>query len=585
TQVVLLVTSREALNQQAEWLFHVHGLPFPNEAQHKQIETFSAVQLFRDRARQVRSEFALTPETRPWVTRICQMVDGIPLGIELAATWVRLYSCEQIAERIQQNLDFLATTRKDVPERHRSLRALFEHSRSLLSEEGRAIFRQLAIFYGEFSLAAAEQVTGASPFHLLGMVDQSLLRECAMERYEMHGVLKQYALEQLERFPPEKKRAQDAHCRYYSAFLQRHQGQLTSAEQGAALARIEQEIENIRAAWQWAVDQGIVQALEEALDSLYLYYETRSLFEEGKELFSRAAERLGEAALSAEQRLLLGKLRAREGVFSRPLGLYAASQAALEESLSLLRALEAWSEVAFVLNNLGILAINQGDYGRAQALLQEGYGLYRQSGNRRGLAFCLNNLGFVAIARGEHAEGKQLLRRGLTLFRESGDVQGAASALANLGEVAHSLGKFEEARQLYAESLQIQESMGNRMAMLYSLIGLGNVASALRKSSEARRHFQETLHIAREIQALPRLMDALVGLATVMAQEGDPLQAVELLTLILHHPACDRWAQERAQQLLAHYAADLPADLVATAQARGRTASLDRLLDRLLSKS
>src|SRR5262245_167678 len=190
----LLVTSREPLDIQEEWVFDVQSLPMPVSAGVDDVQASSAARLFQQRARQAQAGYTLSADDNPSVVRICQLVGGAPLGIELAAAWMRTLSCQEIADEIQRNLDFLATRARDVPERHRSIRAVFEQSWSLLSAEEQRVLRRVAVFRGGFTRAAAEEVGSASLALLSALVAKSLLRRTAQGRYDLHEVLHQYAL-------------------------------------------------------------------------------------------------------------------------------------------------------------------------------------------------------------------------------------------------------------------------------------------------------------------------------------------------------------------------------------------------------
>ena len=164
-EVKIIVTSRERLHLQWEWLYEVQGLDYPRDETETDIEHFSAVQLFLQTARRMRARFSLTDE-QPHVRRICQLVEGLPLGLELAASWIRIMACREIAQQIEHNLDVLSNQLTDVPDRHHSARAVFEYSWSLLAPEEQAVFMKLAVFPGGFRREAAEKVAGA-PLSLL----------------------------------------------------------------------------------------------------------------------------------------------------------------------------------------------------------------------------------------------------------------------------------------------------------------------------------------------------------------------------------------------------------------------------------
>ena len=192
-KVELLTTSRERLNVQSEWVFDVEGLGLAENGN----GSASAVRLFVERATQVEPGFALDDAGYSQALRICRLVDGMPLGIELAASWVSVLSCAEIADEIEGNIDFLATSMRDVPERHRSLRAVIDQSWRLLTDEQRSAFSRLSVFRGSFDRSAAVAVTGADLRLLSELVSKSLLRRPDFGRFELHELLRQYAAEQL----------------------------------------------------------------------------------------------------------------------------------------------------------------------------------------------------------------------------------------------------------------------------------------------------------------------------------------------------------------------------------------------------
>ena len=197
----LLATSRERLNLLGEWVVEVQGLAVPPAGQAKGVEECSAVALFVQSARRAKAGFALRAGDEPAVAHICRLVEGMPLAIELAASWVRMLSCQEIAREIEHNLDFLVASTRDLPERHRSLWAVFDHSWKLLSGEEQRELSQLSVFRGGFTRQAAEAVAGASLAALSSLVTKSLVRRASalddLTYYDLHELVRQYAHVQL----------------------------------------------------------------------------------------------------------------------------------------------------------------------------------------------------------------------------------------------------------------------------------------------------------------------------------------------------------------------------------------------------
>lgn len=255
-QVKILTTSRERLNLVEEWVFEVGGLTFPTGESETEIERYGAVQLFMQNARRVHHSFTLTLAHKPIVSRICRLVGGMPLGLELSSAWVRVLPCEVIADEIQRSLDILETPARNVSPRHRNMRAAFEPTWNRLMEQEREVFKKLSVFRGSFTLEAAEVVAGASRPVLLALVDKSLLRVDSAGRYTLHELLRQYGEEQLSHSPQILEQTLDSHRTYYMSFLGEREKQMVFlGQQKEATTKIGEELENLRLAWQRTVEQ------------------------------------------------------------------------------------------------------------------------------------------------------------------------------------------------------------------------------------------------------------------------------------------------------------------------------------------
>jgi predicted ATPase len=268
--VSILATSRVRLNVQGEHRFHISGMDFPDWETPEDALEYSAVKLFLQSAQRAQPGFALQADDLKYVARICRLVGGMPLGILLAAAWVGMLTPSEIAAEIGRSLDFLETGLRDIPERQRSIRAVYDHSWRLLSKREKSVFQGLSVFRGGFTRQAAQEVTGASLRGLMSLVDRSLLRRAPTGRYEIHELLRQYAAEKLQDSPDAGASVRDQHSAYYASALQQWEVDLKCARQSAALAEMNIEIENARAAWDWAVERGHVEQLDQATQGLQL---------------------------------------------------------------------------------------------------------------------------------------------------------------------------------------------------------------------------------------------------------------------------------------------------------------------------
>jgi predicted ATPase len=253
--VTLLVTSRERLALQGEWLFDLSGLSYPTGEPVNGVEAYDAVRLFVQRAGQVRRQFALAEGEARAVMRICRLVEGLPLAIELAAAALRSRSCTAIAAALETSLSALTTGLRVVPERHRSMWATFEHSWQLLSDEERQVFPRLSVFRGGFQEDAVGQVAQATPQILTALVDKSLLRWEGVAHYDLHELVRQYASEKLEQ-AGEATDTRNQYAAYYLALAEDAAPQLYGAAQGTLLERLEHEQDNLRAALAWSQAEG-----------------------------------------------------------------------------------------------------------------------------------------------------------------------------------------------------------------------------------------------------------------------------------------------------------------------------------------
>ena len=280
--VKLLVTSRERLNVQEEWALTLGGLTVPPKEATDPLENYSAVELFIERARQAQTNFALGAEAEA-VRAICQRVEGMPLGLELAASWLRAMTCQQIAAQMDSSLDFLRTPLRNVPERHRSLRVMFEQSWRLLSADEQAVLMKLTVFRGGFGLEAAEAVAGASLSILAGLADKSLLRLNPSGRYDLHELLRQFAADKLAEIDGLAAAVNRRHLEYFSYLADEAEAHLYGPRKEAWFDRLEVEHDNLRAALAWTLRSKEAEAGLHLAGALGFFWEHRGYPHEGGE--------------------------------------------------------------------------------------------------------------------------------------------------------------------------------------------------------------------------------------------------------------------------------------------------------------
>lgn len=481
----LLVTTRERLGLEDEQLFLVEGLPLPERSLSLEDAHYQdAVQLFMQRARRARLEFALSENTLPHILGICRLLGGSPLGIELAATWVRLVPVAEIEGEIERNMDFLASSAPDMAERHRSLRATFEYSWALLSPAEQAVLRKLSVFVGGFSREAASWVAGATIPPLVSLVDKSLLRVLGGGRYDRHPLLYGYTQEKLAEHPDDEAAARAAHALYFLELAQTSEARHRGEEQAVWLGRLEDEHDNLRAALFWTLSGGDLETGLGLAAALHHFWYYRSHAAEGGRWLERALEvsRTREAWRALRSRLL-----SATGVLSGVRGESGRAVALFRERLLLARELGDLTGQAAALNSLGIMAWEGGDYAEAQTLFEASVVLRRDIGQPELMAPVLNNLGLVALAQGKLDEAEGFLGEELSLCRELGDEMGIAAALSNLGAAALDAGDGARANKLLGEALPHYRALGDRDGLAGCLEGFATVAALQGHAERAAR--------------------------------------------------------------------------------------------------
>ena len=491
-----LVTSRERLQLRDEWLIELNGLDLPPPMA-TGSETYSAIALFIASARKVRPDFALTAEDTPAVARICRLVDGTPLGIELSAAWTRTLSCGEIAREIERNLEFLTTPLRDLPARHRSLRAVFDHSWRLLGSEERRVLRRLAVFRGGFSREAAEEIAGASTALLGALLDKSLVylrpNSAQIPRYDMHEMVRHYARQQLDQ-AGELDVVRALHHSFFLRMAERAQPQLGGGDQKSWLDLLDREHDNLREALQTAVDRGEEEHGLRLVGALWRFWWTRGYLVEGASRLRSVLSVQGQSSPAAGSpsgptRALRAQALHGLGVLLQEQGDYMEAEACHEQSLALRRALGDRRGVAFSLNSLGVLAMDQGEYPRAEALYEESLALKRELGDTRGISGTLNNLGIAVSAQGHAERAEALYQESLDLCRALDDQDGIAVALVNLALVALDRHDTAAAEALLNQSLALFLELGDQDGAVECLEGLAGVASLRGEPERAARLF------------------------------------------------------------------------------------------------
>jgi DNA-binding SARP family transcriptional activator/predicted ATPase len=678
--IKLLVTSREALKLQQEWFHPLAGMRLPpqpwlygwtdqtaSSQAGETITQYDAVQLFVQSARRSVVTFDPEPEQEP-IVRICRLVDGMPLGIELAASWLKVLSCSQIAQEIERGIDILVTRHQNVPARHRNIRVVMEQSWQLLDEQTQQVLKRLSVFQSNFLQEAAVAVTGAGWFALAEAVEKAWVYKVPGERYQMHELLRQFAAEKLAEAPTHQAEAQRRHAAFYLQRLAQQEQPLLGPKQQSALETISADIDNVLVAWERAANQQEFMLIAQALQAFYLYFHIRSRYVDGelalnhalqqltgftspvspvdprqlrRRLLARlaafrhyqgdlvAADRYSHDALQAnpdrrEQAFiyeLLGKtarIRGERACAEKALhkslalsqelgdlnqtigalhglsdtvasfGAFAESEAYARQALTLCRQLQRPDWTARVLASLAWVNSCRGNYPEAEQFYRESLVITEQIGNPYGMALAINFLGWMAFCAGgaRLPEALTFYDRALSIWRQIGQRSNLAMGLGDYALAACELGHYAVAFEYAQEGLAITEQLNHLNLTAYNLNVLGAAACGLADFAASRRYLLRALHMTVEAQIIDSLAVTFYLLAQLLIQESAHLtlpaaeqvqkqsQALEWLTLVIHHPPTWQLFRDRARRAQADLIDTLPPEVAEAAIGRGQCSTL-----------
>jgi DNA-binding SARP family transcriptional activator/predicted ATPase len=636
--VKLLITSRHQLDLYEEWILPVEGMPYPLQIEHSGWQAYNAVQLFQQRARQVNLRFALE-NNRDCIIRLCQLLEGLPLGIELTAAWVNVLPCESIFRQIEQKLTLPDKNIRNLPARQRSLQAVIQYSWDMLMEGERDCLAHLTVFRGGFTTKAAENVAAAHPRLLATLVAKSLLRFSSDGRYEMHSLLHVYSTEKLT--SPKKEAVQAAHSHFFAQYLTDHAQDFAGPKEHQAIEAISKEIANIRAGWVWAVaritlmnskalippDSRImedgIELLVQYIAILSTFYLRKSWFREAETVFSKAiytldALEFGRLTPATRAPFALGLLYLAHAKHCRALGqnktahaqitkglhllaLYpenaeiadawhnlgqieqqtgslAAAEEAYRHSLRIYRTLAQPTGIASNLISQGVLAKNRGDFSHATSLYSECQRIFEALGDQRGIWTCLINLGNIANVQQAYQKAKSLYAQAYACIQNSADISRQALTLVNLGSVAREMDEMEAARQYYLDSLRLGEEIGEMRIQVASLDGLGKTCLKEGNLDAARDYLLRASKFALEANLLPQVLDSFASLGQLVVERGHTEQAAGILAYILAQTYCPDHVRQSAEKEIENLKTHLKANSIRKAEREFQGLTLDAIL-------
>jgi predicted ATPase/DNA-binding SARP family transcriptional activator len=549
--LTLLVTTRERLHLAAEWIYEVRGMTTPASEETDDFEGFDAVELLTERIRQVRPGAPLRHDERPDVIRICRLASGFPLALELAAAWAATLPLAEIATEIQHNLDFLAASNRDLPDRHASIRAVFSSSWEMLTPEEQTAWRRLSVFTDGFDLKAAREVAGTGLPTLAALMNKSLLTRYPPDHYALHQLLRQYGDNMLRGESDEHRDIHDLHARYYLGELASMEEALTGRDQQAALARIEEMLNNIRSAWSWAVERGMIAELIAASHAFWLDLAIRGRMREGAAIFGQMLESIERQCVAdggaCHRALAIAQIYT--GGFRSGLGHYEEGIGLLREGIATLRTHSNGRDLGLALNMLAAALGMKGRYDEARDCLIESLAESERAGDQWTTAFALNDLGMLLHLRFGDDEAWHHCERSRAIFRRLGDARGQAFAAHNLGVIALEQGAHRRAMLLHREAMTLRTESNDTWGLATSMVQIGIVSRAMGAHDAARRELAGGLRIAWQSSVVPVVLEALVEL-TALGADDDAEGTEATLTALAAHPALPDHVRPRLEALM-----------------------------------
>lgn len=536
-RVKLLATSREPLNLRCEHLYPLGGLQYPHHDVPQEVaafEMFDAVQFFFLSALHTDPLFTVTEATREALISICELTEGLPLGLELAATAVSAFSCHEIAQKMAQGLEFLKATRREIAPRHHNLRAVFEFTWQQLDAEKQGAFTRCAVFQGPFSETAAQVVADAAPASLQALVRKSMVMPIQPQMYKLHSLLRHFAAEQLRLAPGLKETLEARHSAYFLDYLREQGAMLLGAQQRAALTALAEHLDDIRTAWTWAVEHGNYAGLRAALPAWFSFYFIRGLWQEGAALFASSANTLRQQISrtplpEALAELALADCLLAEGRLAASMAQNDQAQQRLDEALESYLKYKARQEQAQTYLGLGQVGFNRGQFHLARSFFQQAHELATASGFVIGQRDALHYLGRVTLILGEYQTARQYLNDSLALSTAMGEWWLGMHTIRLRGNVERMMGQDELARDFYLRSLELARDYGSLSAMALALNNLASLAVIASEYPLARRYWEQALAIQRDTDDLRQLANILHSLGLVLIELGEPERGLQLL--------------------------------------------------------
>jgi len=486
-QVKLLVTSRERLNLMSETVYTLDGLHSPDNLALDDVGQSDAMQLLIQAAQRIKPGWELDDSTFQDALRLCQITQGMPLGILLAISWFDTYDLKRIGDEIEASIDFLETDMRDIPERQRSIRLVFEYAWKQLSEQEHQIWQKLSVFRGGFTPFAAEIVAGANGRTLKRLLSKSMLTTTHDGYYDMHELLRQYAARKLSENQLTIE-TQSAHLKYYADVIHNETPSLYGHGQLDALHVIHTNYDNARAAWQFALKTENYDAIIGMIEALNIFLDVNTRFEELEQLLDEAHSLLKSSDSDELARIIMwqGDLAAHyETEQSKPYYLQAFdllkdSDNALYKARVMLRAGEF-----------------SPDNATREEVIDEALAIFEAHNSQKDIVRAIDSKAYFAYSRGDYEDGIKHTAECARLYREAGDLIGLSWAINHLGIFAMRQKRYDDARIYLEEGLNLAYEIESPIRIVANHMNLAQLAvQSGNYLDEAGQHLNTAIELA-----------------------------------------------------------------------------------------
>jgi predicted ATPase/class 3 adenylate cyclase len=535
-EVTIIATSRSKLNLTGESIFTLSGLETSWETPEEALQA-SGVLLFMDAAKRANHGFSLQKDDIAALAKILRLIGGMPLGIVLAAAWVDLLPVSEIASEIAQSMDILQTDVGDVPDRHRSVRAVFDYTWELLSPEDREKFAALSVFRGGFTREAAQQVTGTSLHDLAILSNKSLVMPSPDSgRYSVHELLRQYGESELKKDSGQYDRIRKAHTAYYSGITEEAYKLIYNSDEGRMLEIIEGDHDNIRRAWRHSLATNDASGARKMVIGLWLLYEIRGWAAPAVDLFGEALEAFDEHSQDEATVVVRAVSSSTQAWFLTLLGQHVNAETAAARATEILRSND---DPEALLLTLQCWAISLAYSYRLEDWInvtEQGISLAKKIQDPLWTAVMKQWRGGAAVTSGDFGTGKSLLLEGMQVYQQFGEQYWLSLNLNHQAQAAMGEGRTDDAIDLFSRSAQIARRLGGLRVLQLSLTGLGDAYVAARKFSAAELAFTESLAVAEQMGLVREMLSLITKIARAQAAGGKKREAVEMLSTVLAEP-------------------------------------------------